>query len=108
MSCSTCGRDGIITNDTCQSCQYTARNQSRPFTAHDLAIMLITVKVLEHKSATNADKKTPQRFTITSVKTWKKDNMRIHIGLKRGQYQNESIDSLSEFFLHFNLPSSQV
>ena len=73
-------------------------------TAHDLATALIGVRSLNHKTLTNADGKTPQVFSITSVKTWKRDNMRFHLGLKRGLYQYESIDSVDDFFNHFDLP----
>jgi hypothetical protein len=72
--------------------------------AHELAANLIGVRTLEHRMLKNADGKTPQRFAVTSVKTWKRDRMRIHIGLKRGLYQNESIDSIDEFFQHFDIP----
>jgi hypothetical protein len=69
-----------------------------------LLLALTSIRSLNHKTLKNADNKTPQVFKITSVKTWKRDNMRIHIGLKRGLYQNESIDSVAEFFTHFDLP----
>lgn len=69
---------------------------------HELATKLIGVRTLEHLWLTNADK-TPQRFAITSVKTWKRDLNRVHIGLKRGLYQYESIDSVEEFFTHFSI-----
>lgn len=78
--------------------------ESRPMDAHDLVSRLKCYQVLEHKTLKNADG-TPQRFTITSLKTWKKDRNRLRIGLKRGLYQYESIDSMFEFFQHFNLPA---
>jgi len=77
--------------------------QDRPMDAHDLVSRLRCGQTLEHKTLKNADGKTPQRFTITSLKTWKKDRTRLRIGLKRGLYQFESIDSMAEFFQHFNL-----
>lgn len=70
---------------------------------HELATKLIGVRSLQHVNLTNADGKTPQTFTITSVKTWKHDNSRIRIGLKRGLYQYETIDSVAEFFQHFTI-----
>ena len=70
---------------------------------HELATKLIGVSTLAHRTLKNADGKTPQRFAITSVKTWKRDLTRIHIGLKRGFYQYESIDSVEEFFTHFSI-----
>ena len=76
--------------------------ESRPMDAHDLVARLRYGQVLEHKYLKNADG-TLQRFTITSLKTWKKDRMRVHIGLKRGMYQYESLDSMFEFLQHFNL-----
>lgn len=76
--------------------------------AATLATNLIGVRSLQHKTLTNADGKTPQTFAITSVKTWKRDPNRIHIGLKRGLYQYESIDSIDEFFTHFNLPNGET
>ena len=79
------------------------QSESRPMNAHDLVSRLSYDQMLEHKTLKNADG-TPQRFRITSLKTWKKDRSRLHIGLKRGMYQYESIDSMYEFFLHFNLP----
>lgn len=74
----------------------------RPMDAHDLVARLSYGQILEHKTLKNSDQ-TPQRFKITSLKTWKRDQSRLRIGLKRGLYQNESIDSMFEFFTHFNL-----
>lgn len=71
--------------------------------AHELATKLIGVRSLQHVRLTNADKKTPQIFSITSVKTWKRDRNRIKIGLKRGLYQFDTIESVDEFFQHFSV-----
>jgi len=106
MVCSQCNRDGIITNGICAACTYVNIRQSRAMDAHDLVARLSYGQVLEHKNLKNSDG-TPQRFKITSLKTWKKDRMRVRIGLKRGLYQNESIDSMAEFFQHFNLTESK-
>lgn len=70
---------------------------------HGLALNLVGVRELKHKSLTHADGKTPQSFKITSVKTWKRDLSRIRIGLKRGLYQYETIESVDEFMKHFNI-----
>jgi len=42
--------------------------------------------VLYHVSAKNADG-TPQRFKVTSIKTWKRRPEKMLIGLKRGLYE---------------------
>lgn len=71
--------------------------------AHELAAKLNGMRELKHKTLKNANG-TPQTFRLNGqVKTWKRDNMRIHIPLKRGMYQHESIDSVAEFFLHFDI-----
>ena len=56
--------------------------------------------ILFHKEYKNADG-TPQRWKVTSVKNWKRNPLRIQIGLKRGIYQFEKIDEsyLDEFFV---------
>lgn len=71
--------------------------------AHGLAVRLIGVRTLQHKTLKNADGKTPQLFKITTVKTWKRNPDRLHIGLKRGLYQYEKIESVDEFLRHFNI-----
>ena len=44
--------------------------------------------VLNHSDAKpNADG-TPARFRVTSVKTWKRDDQRIEIRVKRGRYEH--------------------
>ena len=75
--------------------------------AHELVSKLQYNQVLEHVSLKNADG-TPQRFKITALQIWKRDRNRLHIGLKRGMYQYESIDSIDEFFQHFTLPNDET
>lgn len=43
---------------------------------------------LEHKTLKNADK-TPMRFRVSGqIKTWKRDENRIKVPIKRGLYEN--------------------
>lgn len=51
-----------------------------------LAGFLASGTVLEHVTLRNADG-TPQRFKVTSVKTWRRSPERIEIGYKRGMYE---------------------
>lgn len=44
-----------------------------------------------HVESNNADG-TPKRYKVTSVKTWKRDQNRVEIGLKRGLYEFHKIN----------------
>ena len=58
---------------------------------------------LHHIELKNADG-TPQRFRVTSVKTWKTRPDQVRIGLKRGLYEFYRIDQteLKEFELGYS------
>lgn len=57
-------------------------------------------QVLHFMGRTNSDG-TPERWRVTSIKLWKRDQNRFRLGLSRGLYQHDSIDesdaSLAKF-----------
>lgn len=59
-------------------------------------------KRIYHKTAKNADMKTPQTFKVNGTpRTWKRDGTRVLVPLKRGlrEYCHLTEDNLDEFTL---------
>ena len=65
---------------------------------------------LHHDTFKNADGKTPMRFRVSgAVKTWKRDENRIRVPLKRGLYETGYlVNSLSEGGRCFDLDLTEV
>jgi len=64
--------------------------------AHELAATLKNGQTVYDKHCVNADG-TARRYRITSIKTWKRDQNRIRIGLKHGLYNTFAIESLDKW-----------
>jgi len=57
---------------------------------------LVVGSTIHHATNKNADG-TPQRWRVTSVKTWKRDSNRIRVGVKHGL---RNYDQITESDLH--------
>lgn len=73
----------------------------------ELVSNLVHGQILYARNLKNSDG-TPQKFVVTSIKTYKRDHNRVDIGLKRGLCQFTKVHTLAQYNEHLALSYKEV